>query len=207
MVDLSSVKLYYFDFHNPSYRGENIKLLLEDAAIPYEYIIYKWKEWPQKRDAWIAAGGLEGALPVLETADGKRYGMTVPIMRFLSKQLGKYYGSNADEEHWVDVVTDLTNDWYDAFNQYNEYMDGADFEPTSRAKYLKEVLPKHLDRIERFYKAKEGPYALGSEISFADFMVYHMIKDDQLTQLPPHLAALVKAFEERPNIKKYLATL
>lgn len=51
---------------------------------------------------------------------------------------------------------------------------------------------------------------LGQEVTYADMMVYHMIDDesakDNLNDYP-NLQKMVNAFEDRPNIKKYLASL
>ncbi|KAI9247695.1 hypothetical protein BDA99DRAFT_565066 [Phascolomyces articulosus] len=203
MVDISHIKLYYFDFENVPTdcgRGENIKLLLEDVGIPHDYILYKWKDWPKMRDEWIANGYTAGSLPVIETADGKRYSCTTPIIRLLSKQLGKYYGKNLDEEHLVDTVASFSNDWYDKFVQRSW------LRPDLREDHLKEDVPFHLQRLDRYYALNDGPYVLGSEVSFGDFQVYHMITDEKLklTDLPPHLITLVKAIQERPNLKNYL---
>ena len=89
--------------------------MLEDAGISYEYILTKWSDWDRVRSEWVANGFLTGSLPVLETKDGKKYSMTVPILSSLSKKLGHYYGKNLDDEHIVDVIADLTNDFYDSF--------------------------------------------------------------------------------------------
>ncbi|KAI9495911.1 hypothetical protein BDB00DRAFT_810921 [Zychaea mexicana] len=203
MVDLSHVKLHYFDFGNVPTdcgRGENIKLLLEDAGISHEYILHKWQDWPKVRDEWIASGYTAGSLPVIETADGKRYSCTTPIARLLSRQLGKYYGKNIDDEHLVDSVADLAQDWYYRF-AFDSWL-----RPDNREKHLQEDVPFHLQRLERYYELRDGPYVLGSEISFADFQTYHMITDEKLKpkDLPPRLAALVRTIEERPNIAKYM---
>ncbi|KAI9247692.1 hypothetical protein BDA99DRAFT_609223 [Phascolomyces articulosus] len=205
-TDLSHLKLYYFKFNEEITkvyigRGENVKLFLVDTGIPHEYHQYEWEEWSKHRDEWIKDRGYTaGALPALETADGKLFGLTVPILRFLSRNLKKYYGASFEDEHFVDMISDLANDWY------------ADFDPSvwpedylPREVYLKSKFPKHVSRLDRFYGIKEGPYALGSEISFADFQVYHMIREENLVgKLPTNLDAFVKAFEARPNIKEYL---
>ncbi|KAI7856182.1 glutathione S-transferase [Circinella umbellata] len=204
-ADIGPVKLYYFDFGDFSKdlpddcgRGENVKLFLEDAGISYEYLLTKWSDWNRVRCEWVANGFLTGSLPVLETKNGKKYFMTVPILSFLSKKLGQYYGKNLDEEHMVDVVADLTNDFYDSF--VHNYWLRSD----KRENHRKNEVPLHINRLERFYEATAGPYLLGSEISFADFQVYHVICDEEVAELPPHLTNFVKNFKQRPNIKNYL---
>ncbi|KAI7856171.1 hypothetical protein BDC45DRAFT_504500 [Circinella umbellata] len=204
MVDLSHIKLHYFDFGNVPTdcgRGENIKLLLEDAQIPHDYLFYKWEDWPQMRDEWIKNGFTGGCLPAIETADGKKYSCTTPIVQLISKQLGQYYGhGDIEKEYLVDTVASFTNDWYDRFARRSW------LRPDLREVHLKEDVPLHLNRLNRYYALNDGPYLLGSEISFADFQVYHMITDEKLnlSDLPSHLVTLVKAIQERPNLKNYL---
>ncbi|KAI9495912.1 glutathione S-transferase [Zychaea mexicana] len=209
MTDISHLKLYYFVFEHKgglrpttpyTGRGENVKLFLEDAGIPHDYIMYDINEWSKYKDDWIKRGYLAGCLPAVETPDGELYGCTTALLRFLSKNLNKYYGANIKEEQLVDAISELANDWYANFDASVWTPDQKD-----RENHLEKNLPKHLERLDRFYAARGGPYVLGSEISFADFQVYQMVADEKLTpaDLPPHLAAFVKAFEERPNIKKY----
>ena len=89
-----------------------MKLFIVDTGIPHEYHQYNWDEWVKFRDDWINNRGyVAGALPAVETADGKIFGLTVPTLRFLSKSLKKYYGTNAIDEHWIDMISDLANDW------------------------------------------------------------------------------------------------
>lgn len=48
------------------------------------------------------------------------------------------------------------------------------------------------------------------QITYVDFLVYHLIDDDDArTRLDeyPNLKLFAETFEERPNINKYLASL
>lgn len=70
--------------------GAVIQLLLEDACIPFEYIyIDKANEWPSVKASLIASNHHFDCMPMIELEDGKRYSGCLPIMRFLSKKIGK----------------------------------------------------------------------------------------------------------------------
>lgn len=71
--------------------GAVIQLLLEDACIPYEFVfIDKVNEWPSVKASWIASNYHFDCMPMIEVEGGKRYSGCLPIMRFLSKKIGKY---------------------------------------------------------------------------------------------------------------------
>lgn len=89
----------------------------------------------------------------------------------------------------------------------------------------------YLNMFESVYAERDGPYILGQEvihlncpkvkakgfsflfffqITYTDFLIYHLIDDEEQTKKLdgyPNLNKFVRAFEERSNIKKYLATL
>ncbi|CDH50133.1 predicted protein [Lichtheimia corymbifera JMRC:FSU:9682] len=112
-MTLSSLKLYYT---LPSGRGLGavIQLLLEDACIPFEYIyIDKANEWPSVKASLIASNHHFDCMPMIELEDGKRYSGCLPIMRFLSKKIGKYLPlNNLDEEQFLDAMADYACDWF-----------------------------------------------------------------------------------------------
>jgi glutathione S-transferase len=95
-------------------RGENVKLMLEDTGLEHEYIRQRRNEdWSGKRAKLVEEGFFSPTLPYIEVG-GKRFGKTVPIMRYISVKLGnRYHGSNAEENQFLDYVSDVTNDWFE----------------------------------------------------------------------------------------------
>ncbi|KAI9253400.1 glutathione S-transferase [Phascolomyces articulosus] len=199
-MSLSNVKLVYFNFGTMG-RAESIKLLLEDAAIPHQFErVDRDTEWEGAKEKLIAEGYPCGCVPYIEL-DGKKYFGSTPILRFLSKKLNKYRGSNDDEEQYVDACSDLADDFYFS---YLKCLLGPTEE--NLKEYSETQAPKHYSRFERIYGTNEGPFILGSEISYADFMVYHTIDDQKRTQDLkgfPNLAKFIEAFSARENIAKY----
>jgi hypothetical protein len=58
---------------------------------------------------------------------------------------------------------------------------------------------------------KGGPYVLGQEIAYIDFMIYDLLKDDcefkNDGEKYPHIAKFEKAFEARPSLHSYFAKI
>lgn len=96
-------------------RGENVKLLLEDAGLDHEYVRVKQdSDYPARKAKLIEEGLFSATLPYIEVGD-KRLGKTVPIMRYISTKLGgKYHGSTDEENHLLDSVAEITNDWFES---------------------------------------------------------------------------------------------
>ena len=97
-------------------RGENVKLLLEDAGLDHEYVRVKRddKDYGSFRAQLIKDGLCSPTLPCIEMG-GKKFGKTVPIMRYLSVKLGrKYHGSNDEEDQLLDSIADTTDAWFEA---------------------------------------------------------------------------------------------
>ncbi|KAI9495008.1 glutathione S-transferase [Zychaea mexicana] len=200
-MSLEKYKLVYFNFGTRG-RGESVKLLLEDAGVPHEYELIDRDAWEPVKQKLIDEGHPCACVPYLE-ADGKKYFASTAILRFLSKKFGKYRGSNDDEEQFVDACADFVDDWY--YAHLRKWLNPTD--EVLKEDYEKNQAPKHFARFERIYGANQGPYILGSEISYADFMVFHTIDDQWRTQKLkeyPNLAKFIEAFSARPNMTKYL---
>lgn len=97
-------------------RGENVKLMLEDAGLDHEYIRVNRADgsYEEKRAQAVKEGLFSATLPYIEVG-GKRFGKTVPIMRYISVKLGnKYHGSTDEENQLLDCIADITNDWFES---------------------------------------------------------------------------------------------
>lgn len=185
-------------------RGEFIRLLLEDAGIDFEYIKYNAAEWKEVKQQLVADKIRGPTMPYI-LVNGEYYGKTVPIMRFISRKLGKYEGRNDQENQLLDAYSDAIMDW--AFRWAMASF--GDVTEEQKQTYKDTHAANAYKSFEEILSDTEGPYLLGENISYADFVLYHMMEDDgsaidAATQ--PHLSAFVQAVESRPNMKKYLAT-
>ncbi|KAG8357047.1 hypothetical protein FVEN_g4930 [Fusarium venenatum] len=182
-------------------RGEVVKLFLTDAGIPFEEKRYPfddtWKETSEK----LKSQGITrtGQLPAVEYK-GLVLNQHIPILRFLSRELGKYDGQTSQDKYLVDAMADIYIEWRSgwASNLSNASED-----------YKNKTVPKYYDLLEKYYSEREGPYLLGDEVSYADFAVYMSIDNDTRTKtipskIPDVLLKLKEAFENRPNIAEYI---
>ncbi|KAG2208969.1 hypothetical protein INT47_011109 [Mucor saturninus] len=204
---MEKITLYYFIVGDKvtRARGENVKLLLEDAGLDNEYVrLSRDENWSAKKAQLIEEGFLSPTLPYIEVG-GKKFGKTVPIMQYISVKLGnKYHGSNAEEDQYLAYVAEITNEWFECLK--NAFIGNDE----KKENHKNIVTPRYINLFEKSYAKHDGPYILGEKITYPDFLVYHLLDDDlALHRLDgsPNLQKFVGAFEQRPNIKKYLATL
>ncbi|CAO0796550.1 unnamed protein product [Mucor circinelloides] len=204
---MDKINLYYFTVGDSvtRARGENVKLLLEDAGLDHEYIRVKHEEWPALKQKLQAEGLHSATLPFIET-NGQKFVKAPAIMRYISTKLGgKYHGSTPEENQLLDVVAELNDVWFEHLK--NSFFGSEEM----KVKYANETLPAQISLFEKYYSDREGPYLLGEKLTYADILVYHMIDDggarSKLDGDAPHLLKFVEAFEERPNLKKYFASL
>ncbi|KAI8092644.1 class gamma glutathione S-transferase [Halteromyces radiatus] len=205
----TSITLHYFDYlpgkKTTAALGENIHLLLKDAGLDYTYIRHKNDEWPTIKQDMVENKHIFGpTMPFIEI-DGFAFNKTVPAMRYISKQLGKYRGKDDKEEYELDAVADITRDYWNAilpvFMSTDEQVLANHQASTTR---------KYLEIFERVYAARStGPYILGEDLSYADILIYHLLDDDNafsLLEEYPHIATFVQAFTHRPNLVDYFAS-
>ncbi|KAI8638494.1 glutathione S-transferase [Parasitella parasitica] len=207
-TELKNIKLHYFTVVKGSTtmgRGEFIRLLLEDAGIDFEYIRHTFAEWKDLKQELIAKKIPAPTMPYI-TVDGKYFGKTIPVIRYICRKLGKYEGSNDEEKQLLDVYLDIVMDWASSWSSVS-FGEGT---PESKIKLYKETQAPNMYKVfEDILSNTEGPYLLGKEISYADFLLYHMMEDDGSpidAASQPHLSRFVNEIEKRPNMAKYFAT-
>ncbi|KAI9487055.1 MAG: glutathione S-transferase [Benjaminiella poitrasii] len=205
---LDNLKLHYWTDINGSTtlgRGEFIALLLIDAGVKFEYVKFSDKTWRENKQKFIEEGCVATSLPYVQTADGQYFSNTLPSMRYISRKLGgKYDGKTDEEKYLVDNYADTMADWYIKWvnSQFSK-------DEEASKKYKEEYLVEQLNRHEKYLSKSTGPYLLGDEPTYADFYLFHTLEDNDMpidAERFPHLTAFVKAFGNRPNMKKYLAS-
>ncbi|TQW00952.1 glutathione S-transferase [Cordyceps javanica] len=193
----ATATLHYLDIGSLG-RGEVVRLFLKDAGIDFKDVRYKYDDtWPATSKKLQQDGiSLTGKVPALEYKGA----IHVPTLRFLARDLGSYDGETSLEKYEVDHVADLYIDWRAEWvAQLSAKTD----------KYKNETVPEFYRLVAAHYAKNNGPYLLGSRITYADFAVFQAIDNDaKIGTLPAELPeAIVKfkaAFEARPRIAAYL---
>ncbi|KAF5637765.1 glutathione S-transferase P 10 [Fusarium sp. NRRL 52700] len=182
-------------------RGEVVKLFMIDAGIKFEERLYaRDATWPETKEK-LKKQGLtrNGQLPSVEYK-GKVLTGHVPILRYLSRELGAYDGTTNDDKYLVDLVSDIYVDWR---VQWVANLKGLNPD------YKEKDAPPYYELLGQYYSECEGPYLLGDTVSYADFAVYVSLDNDIRTKtlpenLPESIIKFRNAFEARPNIADYI---
>lgn len=176
--------------------------MLEDAGIDFKYVRYTFPQWLEQKQKLLAEKIRAPTMPYI-TVDGKYYGKTVPVMKYITQKLGgQYEGRNEDEVQLLDAYTDSIMDW---MNNYVTYA----FRDGDADTYLNKQAPEAYKTFNDILSDVKGPYILGDYISYADFLLYHVIEEEPTevtAENYPHVYEFIQAIENRPNLKKYLAT-
>ncbi|KAH7217497.1 hypothetical protein BKA60DRAFT_491673 [Fusarium oxysporum] len=182
-------------------RGEVVKLFMIDAGIKFEERLYaRDTTWPETKEKLKKQGLTRtGQLPSVEYK-GKVLTGHVPILRYLSRELGAYDGTTNDDKYLVDLVSDIYVDWR---VQWVANLKGLNPD------YKEKDAPPYYELLGQYYAEREGPYLLGDTVSYADFAVYVSLDNDIRTKtlpetLPESIVKFRNAFEARPNIAAYI---
>ncbi|KAJ4012698.1 hypothetical protein NW752_008415 [Fusarium irregulare] len=183
-------------------RGEPIKLFMMDAGIQFEERLYARDDtWPATKEKLIKQGlSRNGQVPSLEYK-GLVLTNHIPILRYLSRDLGRYDGQTSEDKYLTDLVSDIYVDWRAQWVR--------NLKEGPRAEYKETAAPQYYNLIGKYYSDREGPYLLGDEISYTDFAVYVSIDNDARTKtlpenLPESLLKFKAAFEARPKLAEYI---
>ncbi|KAJ5332165.1 Glutathione S-transferase/chloride channel [Penicillium brevicompactum] len=181
-------------------RGEVVNLFLKDTGIDFKDVRYPYDNtWPDTSKKLRQSGLTRtGQLPALEYG-GSVITQHIPILRYLSRELGAYDGTTNWEKYLVDAVSDIYVDWR---SQWVAILKGV-------TEAYRNYVPTYYDLLAQYYSDVDGPYLLGDKITYADFAVYQSIDNDKRTgtlpeTLSPALTRLVGAIETRPNISTYI---
>ncbi|KAJ2980732.1 hypothetical protein NQ176_g2465 [Zarea fungicola] len=196
----STATLHYLDIGTLG-RGEVVRLFLKDAGINFNDIRYKMNDtWPEASKKLKDAGLTKtGKVPVLEYK-GNILTQHIPILRYLSRDIGAYEGETNEEKYLVDAVSDHYVDWR---AQWVAQLG------TKTDKYKNETAPEYYNVLAQYYAKHNGPFLLGDKITYADFAVYQSIDNDaKIGTLPAELPAEIErfkvAFAARPRVAAYL---
>ncbi|RMZ01738.1 hypothetical protein D0860_07499 [Hortaea werneckii] len=201
--------IHYLDFMSRG-RGQVVRLLWIDAGIAFDDVRYNNAEYPDYKHTKIAEMNPNATIPVVEL-NGRILVQSYAMLRHFARLLGQYEGESEEEKYWADAMCDLTIDWRSAFVN-------AFFHPKKDVEYprhMAEKRPQFLQALEQHLSSNSlsasGPYVLGHKITYADFVIYQVCHDEQLTQDGraglkghPRLAKLADAVEGRENVRGFL---
>ncbi|XP_076460332.1 glutathione S-transferase-like [Babylonia areolata] len=216
-------KVYYWDpqkvMQGGPGRSEFIKLVLEEAGVPYMMVHDKVLEL-FRQGQWT--GYPVFAVPVIEKG-GFSLSQTGVACRYLGKKHGLYPASEEDEWH-ADQINTTVHDYIGegrlAFHGKNwaaSYFDQVEETKPYQELFVKERMPKFLQHFEKALAANKGGrgFMVGDSVTYVDLAVLHVLRATQ-SQFPeaweaqktsiPLLVAFKDRMSERPRLKAYFAS-
>ncbi|KAF7991912.1 hypothetical protein HCN44_010713 [Aphidius gifuensis] len=176
-------KLTYF---NVMGLGEPIRFLLSYGDLEFEDIrVERENEWPKMKKSTAF-----GQLPILEI-DGESFSQTLPICRYLGKQLNLIGKTDLDALK-IDGVANALHDL-----RKNVAMFYRETDPVIKKQRKEEsvnvTVPFYLDKLEELAKTNGG-YFHGGKLSYAD--IFFVAIHDSIAN-----ACEIPVTENRPSLK------
>ena len=120
-------------------------------------------------------------VPILEL-NGKILTQSYAILRYLARLLHECDGQSAYERYLVDALCDVVIDWrtrlVDALLAPNSANELAKYRQTTRIGFPT-AIKKHLESNSL---SVSGPFVLTDRITYADLVIYQILRDEELTK-------------------------
>ena len=194
-----SYKLTYF---NARGRGEIIRFVFAQAGVKYEDNRIEFGDWPTVKPTTPL-----GTLPILEY-DGKVFGGSMPIARFLAEKFG-LAGANEAENAQIAGFVDFLADLAQRLNTANYEKDEAK-KVTLKKDLTEQHLPKFFGILEKTISANPSGWLYGPDVTYVDFRLYLLsciVKNTVTKEFFDNYPAtnkLIDAVEALPNIAEWL---
>lgn len=199
--------LYYFDFDSKG-RAEAVRLFMEDSQIAFTDVRLSFDEFPKAMESELYKKNPLHKIPIIELGD-KTLTQSYSILRYFSRLLKSYDGTDDYSRYFVDKVTDVVIDWRTQFVAAYFAEDKSTY-----ANHAKNDNPLFMRALDAHYKIHGGPYCLGHTITYADFVCFQILHDEGYIRnkgmiqngLDPYpaLKKMAEAMTQRQNIKEYL---
>jgi glutathione S-transferase len=222
----ANFRLAYMPIRN---RGEILRLILEEAQVPYEVEVIGFENWRNG----VKATTPHGKVPVLRNFDGKGndLGQEGAITRFLGAQLG-LAGDSSTERAMVDSLYSL---WFSTMRNNGMSHDGEHYSvaalrdcaplrsATERPVYRDEFRVNSLSRANRslmilgfwesvLEESKTG-FLVKDKPTYVDlglfYILFELAEEGNVPDFAekfflPHCGAFLSLIQERPQINAYL---
>jgi glutathione S-transferase len=219
-----SYELYYWP--DIPGRGEFVRLVLEEAGVPYVDVGRRPREQGGGTPAVLAfyAGRNEGhpifAPPVLKHGE-LVLAQTAAICHFLGRRHGLAPRDEAGDAHALELqltIADLVGEAHDTHHPLSAalYYEDQRREAKQRAvHFVGERIPRFLDYFERVLRRNGNDVLVGSHVSHADLSLFQALEGlayafprafARASENTPGILALRERVRARPRIAAYLAS-
>ena len=229
MADPSDMPCELFYWPSIQGRGEFVRLVLEEAGVPYVDVA----RLPEDEGGGVAAirqlldeepKQTPGFAPPMLRVGDLVIAQTANICQFLAERHGLVPEAQSARLHANQLqltVQDLLTEVHDTHHPISvaEYYE-EQTEPASRraAFFVEERMPKFLSYFERTLQGNErsgGVHLIGGELTYVDLSMFQTLRGLEyafpngfasLTEDIPGLLALAESVEKRAEIARYLAS-
>ncbi|XP_022087367.1 glutathione S-transferase P-like [Acanthaster planci] len=213
VADLDFVTLHYFAGRG---RGEAIRLMLEEAGIPYNQTDFTMETWPQAKKAGIKSGIYTfGQVPAMVTPSGLHMVQSQAMAHYIGRATGME--CDCEQLHHCEVIALGTEDFR---SKLSKIIYDPGFSVKMRDEYLQSTAPMWLEHFEKLapsIQAEDVAYFGGKHITWVDFLVFDLLDVNmefgqvdlgrpQVAILSnyPKLQSFYNQFRTRPRIAAYL---
>lgn len=193
---------YTLTYFNLMGRAEPIRLIFAQAGVNYKDHRIERSEWPAMKDKMPF-----GQLPVLEM-DGKVLAQSHAIEKFLARMFGldgKDDWESAKIDECIMGQEDLLQKMVPWFREENEAKKIEIFK-----KLVTDEINPFLERYQKFLVDNGTGYFVGTDLTYADLSLFHILSFMNTKLLPGHLKnyprldEFVTKIAALPNIKAWL---
>jgi len=165
--EMPHYKLIYFPVRG---RGEHIKYILAQAAVPHESVVMAFADWAKFKPTTPMGG-----LPILEI-DGKPLAQACSISRYLAEQYG-LTGKNAVEKAYADMLCEGVADLWKSQGAIIDAVLSNDMAKKEVAykKFRTDALIPFLTMYSKFLKNNGTGFFVGNALTHADLMVAEFV--------------------------------
>lgn len=215
-------KLYYWPFLQG--RGEFVRLILEEANVPYIDVARLPDDEGGGKDAvmafynWQAQGTPVLAPPVLQTGE-QVLSQTASICRFLAERHGLAPDGDLERATALSLqlsIADVVAEVHDTHHPLSVrlfYEDQKEAAKERAGHFLKQRLPRFLTYFEAVLERNGDHHLVGQALSYPDLSLFHLVEGLQyafpnamsgLRGQCPRVLALAATIKARPRIDAYL---
>lgn len=211
--DLGFVTIHYFDIRG---RAEAVRLLLEQANVPYNQTDFTRETWPEAKKAGMQAGLYTyGQVPAMVASSGMRMVQQQAILHYAGRATGM--DCDCEDLHYCEVLAQGVED---TGSKLSKIVYDSSFSVEMRDQYLKETAPLwlgHFEKLAPSISSQQTGYFVTNRLTWVDFLIFDLLdKNVEFARLDmgrppmavldkfPKLSSYYNRMKALPRIAAYL---
>ncbi|XP_033108425.1 glutathione S-transferase Mu 1-like [Anneissia japonica] len=170
--DIDFVTIHYF---NGRGRGEVIRMMLEEAQIPYNETNFTKDTWPEAKKKGVESGMYTfGQVPAITTSGG----LSLVQSQTIAQYIGRATGMQCDCEslHYCDILARGAEDFR---SKLSKILYDSSFSVDMRNDYILNTAPMWLGYFEKIapslHQQESSPYFVDGRLTWVDFIIFDLL--------------------------------